>query len=249
MTPDSAKWLLKYSAAVYEAERENSHKMRERANLILSLHITPYFGIAGYLAINARGELFPLPGFDMLLWIPLLFSVFTAVAAFAFVAYMLVRRFDYFAPPSPSKIMAYLEQHPDPTVELQEAQHGLLVEYAASVEYNLKTNRSKTANLIYAQRLALLAFVLLGLCMPEWWYNFSHNPPKIQSVSIGSTVPAQLLSGTTALEQPTDGGAVYTFPNTPAGRKAYDEAKLPPGTEVRIGDKMFTVTAKGLVPK
>ena len=42
-----------------------------------------------------------------------------------------------------------------------------------------------------------------------------------------------------------DGGAVYTFPNTSAGRKAFDEAKLPPGTVVRFGDTKYIIKAKG----
>ena len=46
-----------------------------------------------------------------------------------------------------------------------------------------------------------------------------------------------------------DGGAAYTFPRTPEGRKAYTEAKLTPGTKVSIGGKIFTVPADGGVPK
>ena len=46
-----------------------------------------------------------------------------------------------------------------------------------------------------------------------------------------------------------DGKAAYTFPDNDAGFKAFKDAKLPPGTEVRIGNEMWIVTATGVKPK
>ena len=74
MTPDSIKWLLDHAASTYEAEIQSTDRIRERISFILSLTITPCFGVAAYLASSLRGEIFA-PVNIFLFWIPLFIAV------------------------------------------------------------------------------------------------------------------------------------------------------------------------------
>lgn len=193
MTPESIKWLLDHAASAYDAEIQNTGKIREQISFILSLTITPCFGIAAYLVSSLRGDIFELENI-FLFWIPLLISVAILLISTCYVAYVLLKGFYYSKVPLPSLIIPYFEAHPDPDNALQDGHLELLREYANCVDHNFKQNEHRKSKLILAQRLAFLSFaILIILCIPKWAYNLTHNEQDAQPVKIISSVPVQLL--------------------------------------------------------
>jgi hypothetical protein len=208
MTPESIKWLLDHAESSYNAEIQNTDKIRERISFILSLTITPGFGVAAYLVSSLRGETFAL-GNVFLFWIPLFISVAILLIATCYVAYALLKGFYYSRVPSPSQIIPYFEAHPYPDNALQDGHLELLKEYSNSVDHNFKQNEHRKSKLILAQRLAFLSFAILILCIPKWVYNFTHNEQDTQPVKIISPVPFQLLQEK-SMSTPTENNSSST---------------------------------------
>lgn len=213
MTPESIKWLLDHAESSYNAEIQNTDKIRERISFILSLTITPSFGVAAYLVSSLRGETFALENI-FLFWMPLSISVVILLISTCFVAYVLLKGFYYSRVPSPSQIIPYFEAHPDPGNALQDGHLELLKEYSKSVDHNLNQNEHRKSKLILAQRLAFLSFAVLILCIPKWAYNFTHNEQDTQPVKIISPVPLQLLQER-SMSTPTENNSSSTNQSAP----------------------------------
>jgi len=190
MTPESIEWLLEHAVSAYEAEIQSTEKLRERISFLLSLVITPCLGIAAYLFSSLRGELFLSENFYFF-WVPILLAMVNLLLSICYVAYVLLWKFEYARVPSPSAIVLYIEEHPDPTLALQDGRIGLLKEYSDSVDHNFMQNEHRKSKLLLAQRFAFGSFAILLLCIPQWVINFSQNERQVQPVEIVS--PIQIL--------------------------------------------------------
>lgn len=231
ITPESIKWLLDHAESSYNAEIQNTDKIRERISFILSLTITPGFGVAAYLVSSLRGETFALENV-FLFWIPLFISVAILLIATCYVAYALLKGFYYSRVPSPSQIIPYFEAHPDPDSALQDGHLELLKEYSNSVDHNFKQNEHRKSKLILAQRLAFLSFAILILCIPKWAYNFTHNEQDTQPVKIISPVPFQLLQEK-SMSTPTENNSSSTNQSATQTPQAPAATAKPSQTQVK----------------
>jgi hypothetical protein len=258
MTPDSIKWLLDHAASTYEAEIKSTDKIRERISFILSLTITPCFGVAAYLASSLRGEIFATVNI-FLFWIPLFIAVAVLLVSTCYVAYVLLKGFYYSVVPSPSQIITYFEEHPEPDIALQDAHLELFKEYAKSIDNNYKQNEHRKSKLLLAQRLAFLSFAILILCVPKWAYNFTHNEQKAQPVKVVSPVPVQLLQeqkmseptvkSTSPAQQTTD-QAKAQVPLAPVAQANTSQAKPSfPTSRMAMDSACPVTTAKPSFPK
>lgn len=191
MNPDTLEWLLERSIESYEVEDKSTDKIRKRISFILSLAITPCFAIAAYLISSIKGELF-LAWNIYLFWLPLSIAVLILLVSTGYVAYVLLWPFKYSRLPSPSKIIEYVNAHPEPDTVLLDARNGLLNEIASSVDHNFTQNQHRKSKLLTAQQLAFYTFSLLILiCVPRWVYVFTNAEPEAQSVKIVS--PIQII--------------------------------------------------------
>lgn len=188
MNTDTLEWLLERAIESYEAEDKSTDKIRERINFILSLAITPCFAIVAYLISSLRGELFLIWNI-YLFWLPLSIAILILLVSTGYVAYVLLWPFKYSRLPSPSKIIEYVNAHPEPDTVLLDARNGLLNEIANSVDHNFTQNQHRKSKLLTAQRLAFCTFSLLILvCVPRWGYVFTNVEPEAQSVKIVSPI-------------------------------------------------------------
>lgn len=188
MNPDTLEWLLERSIESYEAENKSTDTIRERINFILSLAITPCFAISAYLISSIKGELFSTWNI-FLFWLPLSSAILILLISTGYVAYVLLWPFKYSRPPSPSEIIKYVSEHPEPDAVLLDARTGLLNEIAKSVDHNFTQNQHRKSKLLTAQRLAFCTFLLLILiCVPRWGYVFTNAEPEAQSIKIVSPI-------------------------------------------------------------
>lgn len=193
---EALKWLLDHAASAYETELQDTDKLKERINFILSLIIIPITGIAVYLASGLKGGYFSTMNV-LLFWLPWIFAVISLLISLGLVSFVLLKGFKYARPPLPSEIIQYFELHPEPDKALGEAHLALLKEYAASVDQNYEQNQNRSNKLLKAQRIAFFSIVFLMLCLPRW----VHNVIQFTSESQPNRIESQGKSMTTSSTQ------------------------------------------------
>lgn len=187
MNPEALEWIFDHASNSFELEEKRMDKIRERANFIISVGITPCIAVAVYLVTSLRGEL--SNSYNLHLFtIPLIISCIFLISSIGFVSYVLLWGFKYGTPPSPLKILEYMKDT-DPDDILNRTKMGLLNEYVDSVENNSIQNSHRKVQLLRAQRASFVSLTILILfCVPTWVYNFFHTEPKPQSIKIVSPI-------------------------------------------------------------
>ena len=213
MTPDALKWILEHAAEAYDSELRQTEKLKERVSFTLSLLLTPVIGVAVYLIGGLKGELLT-PATIAFFWLPVGLSIVAILLATFHLACVLFRRFEYKRTPFPSEIAGYLSSHPDPAAALNDAQNGLLKQYALCIDHNFQQNQIRVNFLLRAQRAALFAALLLGASLPEWIYSAAQAPREPQTVKI--VAPIEIMK-----EKP------MTTPATPSGPAVTPSAPAP----------------------
>lgn len=257
MNPDTIKWLLEHSVSAYETELKATDKVKDRISFILSVAITPFAGIAVYLVSKFKGNLFQRENL-LFFSLPTLVAVLLLVVSAGYVAYALVRGFQYSNVPRPAHLIPYLQQHPEPDKALEEAQLNLIQEYAGSIEHNFKQNQNRSRKLLFAQRLAVASLLVLSVSLPRFVYVFLQAKSEPQSVRIvepirvteenlmndekkqgNQTNPAPVPTPTAQSQQSSIGAtpsdqASQPRPPFPKSYMTFDHAidVLPPGKEI-----------------
>ncbi len=197
METKSIEWLLDHASNVYEAEKNDFNKVRERTGFIITSTLTPIVGADVYLATTFRGDSTSCLNI-ILFWVPLGLSITLLLVSTVFVAYLLHQSAYINRPPSPSNIMAYFQEHTAPESVLADAQLGLLKEYSAAIDANFALNDKRKRKVLWAQRFAFYSLaVLMLLCAPKWIYNFINIESKAQNVKISSPIIVQPLQENT----------------------------------------------------
>lgn len=213
ITSDSLKWLLDHAASAYETELQDTDKLKERINFILSLIIIPITGISVYLASGFKGDYFSAINV-LLFWLPWFVAVIFLLISLGLVSFVLLKGFKYARPPLPSEIIQYFELHPEPDKALGEAHLALLKEYAASVDQNYEQNQNRSNKLLKAQRIAFLSIVFLMLCLPIWVHNVLQFTPESQPNRIESEGKSMTTSSTQAPSSAQQQQTLSPPPNT-----------------------------------
>lgn len=231
MDDKTLEWIFDNASNAFDLEEKRMDKIRERANFIVSVGITPCIAVAAYLVTSLKGEL--STGYNLHLFtIPLIISCVFLISSICFVAYVLLWGFKYGTPPSPLKILEYIKNN-DQTDILRNAKEGLLNEYIESVENNSIKNSHRKVQLLRAQRASFISLtILIVFCIPTWVYNFFHAESKPQSIKIVS--PIQIIKESVMPEdnknqtsqQPATSAQTPTQPSTnfPKSTMALDSA-------------------------
>jgi hypothetical protein len=222
MNPDTIEWILDHSVSAYEAERDDTSKIKERISFVITLAITPFSGIVVYLASGFKGHMAE-PSDVRYFWVPVAVAILILLLSAAVVAYVLLRGFEYMRVPQPLPLIDYLEQHPEPAKALDEARLNLLKEYAKSVDHNFKQNARRTQRLLIAQRLAFFSLLPIVFALSRYALVASKAKSEAQPVELVSPVhfvqdismPNQTTSGNST-NQGGHANATTPAPLTPA---------------------------------
>ena len=177
MKPESIQWLLDHTSSIYENELKETDKLKERISFIFTIAITPAFGLAFYLAIGLKGELFS-PFSVWLFWLPWAVSVTLTLVTVFLTCHVLLSGWKYRRVPLPSELIPYFEAHPEPDKALEEAKFELLKVYSLAVDINFEQNQKRSHALLQSQRVGFFALILL------WGYCAENAKPEPQSVKI-----------------------------------------------------------------